>query len=63
MSVFDLSGRRVRNLYDGVLMRGNWYAANWDGNDDHGHAAGAGIYFIGFEAIGHRSTVRLVSLR
>ena len=63
VSVFDLSGRRVRNLYDGVLMRGNWTAANWDGNDENGHAAGAGIYFIGFEALGRRSTVRLVSLR
>jgi hypothetical protein len=61
--VFDLSGRRVRNLYDGVLTRGTWSAANWDGNDESGHAAAAGIYFIAFEALGRRSTVRLVSLR
>ena len=63
VSVFDLSGRNIRNLYDGVLTRGTWNAANWDGNDDNGRAAAAGIYFIGFEALGHRSTVRLVSLR
>ncbi|MGH7741003.1 MAG: S8 family serine peptidase [Candidatus Eiseniibacteriota bacterium] len=61
--VFDLSGRRIRNLYDGVLTRGIWTAANWDGDDDHGRSAKAGIYFIGFEALGHRSTVRLVFLR
>jgi serine protease AprX len=63
VSIYDLSGRRVRNLYDGVLTRGTWHAANWDGRDESGRAAAAGMYFIGFEALGRRSTVRLVSLR
>lgn len=63
VTVLDLTGRRVRNLYDGVLTRGTWTAATWDGNDDNGRAAAAGMYFIDLEALGGRSTVRLVSLR
>jgi subtilisin family serine protease len=63
VTVLDLTGRRVRNLYDGVLTRGTWTAATWDGTDDNGRAAAAGMYFIDLEALGRRSTVRLVSLR
>lgn len=63
VSVFDLSGRRIRNLYDGVLTRGGWMTASWDGNDDAGRAAAAGMYFIGLDSLGRRATVRLVSLR
>lgn len=41
--VFDLSGRRVRDL--GVAPN-TWM---WDGRDDHGVETGPGIYFVGIE--------------
>lgn len=48
-SVFDLSGRRIRQL-----SRLQWYrngsnpdhSFNWDGRDDHGQSVGSGIYFV-----------------
>ena len=63
LAVLDLSGRHVRNLYDDVLSRGTWSSATWDGRDENGHDAASGVYFIDFEALGHRSVVRLVFLR
>lgn len=43
--VFDMSGRRVRSLYRGLLPAGR-QILDWDGNTGAGHRAAAGLYFM-----------------
>lgn len=45
LSVFDLSGRRVRTIKSGAIEAGV-HRFNWDGRDDHGQPAAAGVYFV-----------------
>ena len=46
VTVYDVSGRRVRELHDGWLPSGR-HAMGWDGRDDTGLSTAAGIYFLG----------------
>ena len=61
--VYDAGGRRIVDLFDGSLTRGQWREASWDGRDAAGRPTPTGLYFIALEAAGHRSAVRVVSLR
>jgi hypothetical protein len=45
LEVFDVNGRRVRTLVDGVTPAGENHAA-WDLGDESGRAVGAGLYFL-----------------
>jgi hypothetical protein len=62
LSVFDLSGRRVRMLWSGSAAAGE-SVASWDGRDDQGRRAAAGIYFLRLNADGERLARRIVKLR
>jgi hypothetical protein len=42
--VYDLLGRKVRTLIDGLVSSGT-YETNWDGTDNDGNILGSGIYF------------------
>jgi hypothetical protein len=62
LSVFDTTGRRVRELAEG------WYAAGahelaWDGMDDRGRSLSSGIYWVSLESPMLRQTAKLVLLR
>ena len=61
--VLDSQGRRVRELWAGVLTCGIPATVSWDGRDERGRVGPAGLYFITLEAGGARVSVRLVSLR
>ncbi len=45
ISVFDLSGRRIRTLYSGQQLAGN-YHVYWHGTDDTGVHIASGVYLI-----------------
>jgi len=45
IAVFDPAGRKIRTLVDGTVPAGE-YEASWDGRDDSGRQAAAGIYFV-----------------
>ena len=47
--VFDVSGRAVRTLVDGVVEPGR-HVAVWNGRNDAGESVGSGIYFCTMEA-------------
>ena len=49
--VYDLTGRVVRTLVDGVVDPGE-YAAIWDGATDAGPHAASGVYFVRMEGSG-----------
>ncbi len=47
--IYDVSGRKVRDLMGGVLLAGRHQFA-WDGRDQAGRALVAGVYFVRVDA-------------
>jgi len=62
LAVFDLSGRRVRQLAGGVMAAGP-HEAQWDGKDDRGAAVASGLYFARLETAAGALTRRIVRSR
>jgi hypothetical protein len=44
LAVYDLNGRLVRSLLHGTREAGT-YQVTWDGHDESGHVAAAGVYY------------------
>jgi hypothetical protein len=61
LSVYDVTGRRVRNLISGRLPTGRSHTVRWDGRDQRGIPVAAGVYFyrldLGVEKPLHRKMV------
>jgi hypothetical protein len=62
LAIYDLGGRRVRNLVDAAFGAGR-HPIPWDGRGDTGERLGAGVYWAKFEAGGRIFTRRMVVLR
>jgi hypothetical protein len=62
ITVFAVDGRRVRTIADGRWEAGV-YRLKWDGHDDEGHAASAGVYFLQMATPSGRFTKRITNLR
>jgi len=60
LSVYDLCGRRVATLLDGVVAAGE-HRVNWDGRTDAGRDAAAGTYLLRLETV-ERAESRKISL-
>ncbi len=59
LSIVDATGRRIRDLSGGHRDAGP-HIATWDGNDESGRPASAGLYFGLLDADGARRTARIV---
>ena len=62
LSVYDLSGRRVRTLVTGEVGSGN-IQVTWDGTDAAGRPLSAGVYFYRLDTLGESLTGRMTILR
>jgi subtilisin family serine protease len=62
VSILDVSGRKVRALFDGIRLEGK-HAFEWDGRDDQGDAVAAGIYFARVESGGEDRVRKLARVR
>jgi aminopeptidase N len=62
LAVYDVTGRLLRTLHDGRLAAGS-HAIDWDGRDDAGKDAAAGVYLYRLLADGHEATERMVLLK
>jgi flagellar hook assembly protein FlgD len=62
ISVFDVNGRVVKTLIDGVVDAGE-NALTWDGTDNRGNPVGAGIFWMKMRTPGYESTKRMVVMR
>ncbi|NUO79739.1 T9SS type A sorting domain-containing protein, partial [candidate division KSB1 bacterium] len=62
LAVYNILGRRVRTLVDGVQAAGE-QRVTWDGRDDEGAAVTSGIYFYRLEANGLTQTRKLTLMR
>ena len=45
VSIYDVTGRKVRNLADRVFPAGE-HSIQWDGTDDAGSRVARGVYFV-----------------
>jgi hypothetical protein len=63
ISIFDVAGRRVRTLAEGVPHSAGRHTAEWDGRTSEGAPAASGVYFYSIEAGSERLAGRLVLLR
>ncbi len=61
LTVYDVQGRAVRTLVDQPAAAGT-FAAQWDGRDDSGASAAAGVYFARLSA-GDQTTSKKIVLR
>ncbi|HER44272.1 MAG TPA: T9SS type A sorting domain-containing protein [Candidatus Eisenbacteria bacterium] len=62
VTVFDVRGRRVATILDGVLDEGR-HSVSWDGRDSQGRSAAAGLYFYRLEACGTVLTRKMVLMK
>lgn len=62
LNVYDVAGRRVRNVMSGALPAGP-HVANWDGRTDSGQQAPSGVYFFRLQAGRHALSSRVVRVR
>ena len=61
LQLFDLSGRRVAALAEGMREAGR-HDVRWNATDDHGVRVGAGLYFARFSTPGLERSQRLIVL-
>jgi hypothetical protein len=62
LRVFDASGRKVRQLVNGVLPTGVT-AVRWDGRNERGDHVGSGVYFLWLEWPGGSLSRRIAVVR
>jgi flagellar basal-body rod modification protein FlgD len=62
LEIVDLAGRVVRTLFQGATAAGT-HDAHWDGRDDRGAIAPAGLYFVRLTTRESIASRRLVWLR
>lgn len=62
LAVYDLAGRRVRVLADGMLAAGP-HAMPWDGRDERGHDVASGVYLARLSIASGVQVQRMVLLR
>jgi len=59
--VYDVGGRRVRELLDGERLAAGPQTVPWDGRDDGGRRVAGGVYFVRAD-VGGRAQVRRITL-
>jgi hypothetical protein len=62
LSVFDIRGRMIKTLANGVKGPG-YYSAYWDGTDYNGQQVGSGVYFYRFSSEKYNSTRKMIMLK
>jgi len=62
IDVFDIGGRRIRQLQRGALPAGE-HAVRWDTRDGSGHRVGGGLYVVRMSAEGRTLTSRVLVTR
>jgi hypothetical protein len=62
ISVYNVEGKLVKNLLNGVLDKG-LKRVRWDGTDSYGRPVSSGVYFCRLNAAGDVLTKKMVLLR
>jgi hypothetical protein len=59
LAVYDVKGRRIRDLVSG-RVEGGYHSVLWDGRTDSGRPAAPGVYFVHLSASGAHHTAKVV---
>lgn len=59
LSVFDIQGRKVATLVDGVQDAGA-YTATWNGRGDNGSMLSSGLYFVKMQTVGQIQNIKVL---
>jgi hypothetical protein len=62
VEVYDVTGRRVRTLYDRTTGAGE-FVVTWDGTDRRGRRGASGVYFVRLTASQQMTTEKIVLLK
>lgn len=62
IEVYDLAGRRIRTIHDGLLNAG-FHHLTWDGSNDTGRDVSAGVYYVKMTAGGFEKVTRVARMR
>ena len=62
IAVYDLLGRRIRGLANGVMSPGR-HEASWDGRDEGGNLVKRGLYFVSTAVGSQRRTLHVLFLK
>ncbi len=62
LTVYDVLGRRVRTLTDGIQAAG-LHRVRWDGRDDAGNIVSAGIYFYTLKGENFKMTKKMLLIK
>ncbi|MCK4575440.1 T9SS type A sorting domain-containing protein, partial [candidate division WOR-3 bacterium] len=64
VSVYNVTGRKVKKLFNGTIEKGNRIVV-WDGTNEHGRRLPQGIYFVRMEIpeIGFIKNTKVVLIR
>jgi hypothetical protein len=62
LRVYDVSGKLVRVLVDGLRPAG-YHEAHWDSRDESGHTVASGVYIYQLEAPGYLESRKMVLLK
>lgn len=62
LSIYDITGQRIRKLYEGNQKAGN-HTLLWDGRDESGNTIPAGIYFVRYTTPTNCQTQKVVKLK
>jgi hypothetical protein len=64
LDAFDIHGRRIRRLAEGVSDgRGGFHAVRWNGDDDRGIPVGSGVYLLRLRVARAAAVAKLTLLR
>jgi len=63
VNIYDVSGRRVRELYNLSVFGGQIITMTWDGLDDNGRQVAAGVYFMRVKAGPQEQVQKVVIIR
>lgn len=62
INIFDVTGRKVRSVNNGIVSRG-LYKFAFDNTDDNGHTLSSGVYFVKFNSGSVNQTERFIILQ
>jgi spore coat protein CotH len=62
LNIFDITGRRIRNLISGVL-ESDLYIISWNGMNDNGVAVSSGIYFCQMNSGKKSTTIKILLVK
>ena len=62
ISIFDILGREVNNLHQGVLVKGN-HGFSWNGKNSKGKSLSSGTYFVLVKTKKHSEIQKLLMLK